>query len=463
MIGLLNENQIEYVLYHLNFNFRVSPEIRDRMIFLNTNSGQSFEAGNIVFKLSEDAYLEEKKLLINDVPVLFPIQNKSEFYSWENGSLIFHHDIFKSAFFLLSGYQETLRKERDIINRFPYQESIQQKLGIVNRPVVNYYFKYIEEGVKAFCDDQGIPFRQNRLFDDVGFMLTHDVDVVDTYTSHDLVFKAKQVFGISPRYSLTKSIRYFWKYLINYLKIFNRPNPHWDFEYLVAAAKRFGYKSVFYFLHKDLKHKDSYYSFGDKRIRKLFKYLSDEGCEIGLHGSTRSSDNIEVLKDHYQKLKHFSGQGVSGIRQHRLIHLQATTAQLHVECGLLYDASLGFAEHEGFRNSFCYPFKLYDFQRDEMLDLWEIPLIVMDATLYMYRNMTARESLKCIKELVDETKKFNGIFTLLWHNGNFDEENYPGGRQLFENILAYLKEKNCESVTGVDCIKSIVIPIFENE
>lgn len=461
MLGVLNENQINYVLYHLNFNFKVTKEIRECFVFTGSDSDQPVSSGKIIFRLAIEDLQDDRIRKIGEIPVLFPLGNKPGFFHWENDSLIFHHDLLKSSFLLLSGYQEYREGPRDKFGRFPFEGSLQQRLGIVAKPVVNYYFKHIEEGIRLFCEKKRISFEQNRLFDKVGFMLTHDVDIIDTYTFHDLIFKLKQVLGLAPRDTLKKSIHYFWKYMVNYLNILSRPNPHWDFEYLVSTAKKFDYRSVFYFLHKDLRHKDSYYRFQDRRIRELFKYLTLEGCEIGLHGSTRSANNLEVLKEHNKKLCQYSGQTIRGIRQHRLIHFHAKTAQLQVEAKLLYDASLGFAEHEGFRNSFCYPFRLYDFQNDRMVDIWQVPLIVMDATLYMYRKMDPEQSITSVRTLVNECKRFNGIFSLLWHNGNFDSENYPEGKQLFENILDYLKESDCVSVTGSACINNNVMPIFE--
>lgn len=109
------------------------------------------------------------------------------------------------------------------------------------------------------------------------------------------------------------------------------------------------------------------------------------------------------------------------------------------------------------------PFKLYDFEKDEMMDVWEIPLVVMDATLYQYRKMDPLSSLESVEKLVGECEKFNGLITLLWHNGNFDDENYPGARELFENILSHMYSKQCQSVTGHSCIEQHLLPIFEKD
>lgn len=44
-------------------------------------------------------------------------------------------------------------------------------------------------------------------------------------------------------------------------------------------------------------------------------------------------------------------------------------------------------------------------------------------------------------ELIDEIAKFNGVFTLLWHNTHFSEYKYTGWNEVYQSLLAYSKEK----------------------
>jgi hypothetical protein len=462
MQGFLSDNQINYVLFHLNLQFKITEEIRSFFVFDSQKEPGISQENKIVFKLSENGISQEAPLMIRNIPVLFSQFESIEIYRWERDSLVFNHDLLKSAFYLLSGYQEREGFISDRYNRFPYESSIQKRLGIGAIPVVNYYFEFIREGIQAFCKGKGIAFHKSSLFNTPVFILSHDVDVIDTYTFRDLVYKFKQITGLTRRrHSMTRQVSFFLNYLFQYLNVFRRKNPHWDFEYLVDAAKRRGFTSIFYFLQKDIKHQDSYYDFGEDRIRRLFQYLVKEKCEIGLHGSTRTATELHILKEQLLKLESNSGQKIAGIRQHRLIHHLMVTPELQYKAGLKYDASLGFAEAEGFRNSFCMPFKLYNFENDTMVNLWQIPLMVMDATLYMYQQYEPDVQIERVKHIIDECTKFNGLFTLLWHNGNFDVENYPGGKEFFEAILDYMKSKKPLSVTGMSCINEYVEPYID--
>lgn len=59
---------------------------------------------------------------------------------------------------------------------------------------------------------------------------------------------------------------------------------------------------------------------------------------------------------------------------------------------------------------------------DRELDIYEIPLLVMEGTLQGYRNLTPEEGLYSIVELMNKCRNVEGIFTLLWHNTSLCRE-----------------------------------------
>ena len=107
------------------------------------------------------------------------------------------------------------------------------------------------------------------------------------------------------------------------------------------------------------------------------------------------------------------------MRQHR--RHQIGQHRLQQEAGLLYDASLGFSEHDGFRYSYCWPHKFFDFDKQQITDLWEIPLTLMDVTHFYKRELDFEQSRESVKMLAGEVERFNGVFYLLWHNSFFNE------------------------------------------
>jgi len=128
------------------------------------------------------------------------------------------------------------------------------------------------------------------------------------------------------------------------------------------------------------------------------------------------------------------------------------TALIQKKAGLVYDSTLGFAEQEGFRNSYCWPFKFYDFENDRPIDFWEIPLTAMEVTLFYYRELDFDHIRESVESLVREVQKFNGIFSLLWHNNFFEEMEFPGITDFYLDLLDYFKSLGMEGVTGKEIV-----------
>jgi hypothetical protein len=446
----LNKHQIDYVIFHLGHSLELSEQISKSIVFDQNVDGQEKK---IVFPLSDKEIDMDNIIFRNDIPILFPVQKTEAPYILQNGNLIFNDDLLKSAFYLLSGIQEYQSSTKDFLGRFPFEASIQKKVGFIHKPIVNYYFELIIEGIEAFGKLHGIPVKRKRIFPETGFMLTHDIDKIDTYNFPDFIFKIKQLLGLTgAKYPYSRIFRTNFKYIVNYLNPFHRKNPFWNFDFLMHQDEKLGFKSSFYFLHKDLKG-DSYYTFKDKRIQRLIPELIKNGHEVGLHGSIRTSTNFEAMKNNLRLLEEVTSEKIWGGRQHRLMFQMPLTLKIHKECGLKYDSTLGYAGHEGFRNSYCMPFKLYDFENDRMIDVWEIPLTVMDGTLFSYRKLNNDDAFASVESLFEETRKFNGVFTLLWHNSFFDDDLYPELTSFYKKTLAFFNTNNVKSYTGAEITK----------
>jgi hypothetical protein len=158
------------------------------------------------------------------------------------------------------------------------------------------------------------------------------------------------------------------------------------------------------------------------------------------------------MKEIFDRLQENASVSISGVRQHRLMWDHPQTALIQENAGLIYDVTLGFAMHEGFRNSYCHPFRLFDFDKNRMISTWEIPLNVMDSTLFYYRHLGFEQAESVVNELIAEVKKFNGVFSLLWHNSYFNESEIPGISQFYSTLLKRISSEIPKSVTGEEII-----------
>lgn len=455
MKGYVNQFQIEYIVFHLKQSIVLNDDILSQFQFLREGDAEH-DSKSIFFNLSSSEFNVSNVQVIQDIPILFSTKVCSEFYTIEEDKLYFHHDLIKSSFYLLSAYQEYQNQDFDSFGRYKFENSVQKKLGFAKKPVVNYYFKIIEEALIEFNKHQGIPVRSKKLFSSPVFFLTHDIDNVDYYTKDRFLYKIKEILGmVVSQYGLQTNIKHLIKTGLELLKFKAKNNPNWNFEYLIEQEQKNEICSAFYFLPKDKKHQDSTYSFNEKRIKELFQYILNSKCEVGIHGTVNSVENLEVLKMIIADLKNNASIEKLGIRQHRLLYKLPLTSINQAKAGVTYDTTLSFAEHEGFRNSYCLPFKLYDFDHDKAIDVWQIPLNAMDVTLFHYRKLNNKKALQSILEIIQEVEKFNGVFTLLWHNDFFDEDRYPGVKRFYESLLSIIGKSNAQSLTGLEIIAHV--------
>lgn len=431
MENKLTVNQREYVLFHLAQTVLLSDKIRERFIFGHIQNDRICFLEN-----TED--LDMNRIISREAcPILFPGDPEKAPWTLTEGTLVFHHDLLRSAFYLLSGQQEYGSAQKDSLGRFPYEGSLQEKLGIIHKPLVNYYFQWIVKGIKAYSEYHGLDVEKIILFDHFGLFLTHDVDRIDKYNFHLTKNQLKK-----------GKMAEFFRYAAKWLNPFDSENPYWTFDYFLEQEKKRGFTSTYFFLNRGVKHIDSYYHFSQPRIRRLISHLQSQKCEIGMHGTVRSAENPHIMHKNHEELETAAMEKVKGNRQHRLTYTHPLSLRLLQEDGIEYDSTLGFAAHEGFRNSYCLPFRLYDFEADRMLNIWEIPLLVMDGTLFDYRSLSYPEALASVEKLIREIKHFHGVFTLLWHNSYCDEEQKSGIRAFYESLLQILADADVESVTG---------------
>jgi hypothetical protein len=460
-MAYISENKIQYTLSHLAHHWYEDDKIRSLFRFKDiSKSNLEDHENSILFPLSdatepEPVFIEVRKTRI---PILFPIHSGEEAFRIDGaGNLIYSHDFIKSAFYFLSGQQELKTEERDFIGRYPYKKSIQSKLNCTHLPVVNYYFDLILQGLDFWCNHHGFkPVRRKQLFENFGFLLSHDVDRISFYHPREVLFKIKQLMGLSPLYySKALTFKLFVKGILHNLNPFSTKDPWWNFDYLIELEKKMGIRSSFYFLRYEHRNMDSRYTFRKPKIKKLMRDLIDQGFEVGLHGTIASSENKESMLQQFAELSQASSTAPVGIRQHFLRFNHPQTFRIQHETGLKYDTSLGFAEYDGYRNGYCYPFKPYDLERNEVIDIWEIPLVMMEVSVLNYRGVDFEELRRAAIHLISEATKFGGIFSLLWHNCRLDESQYPGVVDFYESLLHEITDLKPDSITGATLIGRI--------
>ncbi len=215
-------------------------------------------------------------------------------------------------------------------------------------------------------------------------------------------------------------------------------DPHNTFDFIMSASEQYRLKSAFYFKGGfSNKQFDESYNLDAPWLEELMRNIHARGHEIGLHGSYESyRDPIKLRSEFASLLKAVERvkitQKIWGGRQHYLRWENPTTWQIWEDAGLDYDATLGFADHAGFRCGTCHEFPVFNLRTRKMLRLRERPLIAMDTTLEKYMALSPREILEKICYLSGVCRRYGGSLTLLWHNTSLMSESQ---KQLYLKVL----------------------------
>ncbi len=269
--------------------------------------------------------------------------------------------------------------------------------------------------------------------------LTHDVDrLFDTTPKRQLL---KQLMKQILLFKLGKAVKVL-------KKILSKNNEINDFKIseTLKFSEKYGAKSSFYFLALNPNEQDFNYHL--ENIQHIFSEIKQHNGEIGLHGSHTAYNNLEKLQAEKQKLEKAAETKILGHRNHYLKFETPTSWHNLANQNFTYDTTFGYADCAGFRNGMCHPYTPFSLKTNSYLDIVELPLIIMDCTLWKYMHLGKTEQLAVCKQIIDEVAKNKGVLTLLWHNTEM--QGHKG--YLYEEILKYAQSKNAWMPTAIELV-----------
>ena len=334
---------------------------------------------------------------------------------------------------------EVLKQDRELWDLFTKREEY-------NSPVLDQYGRFpyylskhrniLEPKVSKFLIDNGlkIEYSEAKQF---AVCLTHDIDIVYLSKLDILVGVAKSLIHRQIKNALTT--------LFN--NINKKWNQWWNFKDIMALEEKYGAKSSFYFLALDKVDLD--FNFRIEDLEYEIGNIADNGWEVGLHGGHEAYNNLDEIKEKKKRLEKVLGKKMTGYRNHYLKFKVPDTWELLSKAGFKYDTTFSYADMVGFRNGMCHPFKPFNLDTNEEIDILEIPLTIMDRTLFDYMQLDMEGAWEITKLLIDRVEKYNGVLTILWHNTYMVGENL----KFYEKILKYCYEKDAWMTSGEEIWK----------
>ncbi len=246
--------------------------------------------------------------------------------------------------------------------------------------------------------------------------LTHDVDNVRRPLSH--------ILRRAGRFSATDLA----------LAVLGVRSPYDNLDLIAKWESGLGMRSSFYFLSKN-------YDLG--ALAPPVKELARSGWEAGLHGDFGTHDSPEAMGAAAARISEAFGSRPAGLREHFLQFDYGKTWGVAESCGFLYDTTVGNRDRLGFRLGLCSPFRPPD-QAFAPMKIVELPLVLMDTTLWGYLKRDEAAGERDFLDLLGEVAAVNGLMTVLWHQ---ESVRMKGGR-IYPRVLSHIARSRCYSATG---------------
>jgi hypothetical protein len=193
---------------------------------------------------------------------------------------------------------------------------------------------------------------------------------------------------------------------------------------MIAREQETGIRSSYNLICRCAHPRDANYSLDNPSVARVLNELVQQGAEIAVHGSYTSLDAPGRLQEEYRWL---AEKGISpvGGRQHWLKYRGPLLFEELSRIGAWYDTTAGYSGQIGFRHGAAFPFPPYDFKAEAPFPLLELPLAIMDSSLYDLDQTGRSWSASCQRVLSASRHYGWGGFSILWHDTVFSGAQLP--------------------------------------
>lgn len=433
---------IKYILQFLSGE-NVSPDIVAQIGY--TSNEEDFGKYKLVI-FPSGFFDDEVYGTINSLPVLplkiweeTPLLFGKPEVKKVNDTIVVYADIVASTFFLISRYEEMVRKDvRDVHKRFPGKESLPYRAGFIDRPLVEEYAVHL----RSLLRETGftIPEPEKKI---KKIYLTHDLDHIAHFRNVKSVIGGL-IRGLKRSKEIKKSLKSFFGGL--------RFDPWYTFPFLYKLDNEL--RSVqgetrcesILFVRAGIKRRKEDRPFSNLThpdYQHLIKYTKRKGVKIGLHTSYAAGINPDLIADEKKRLEHHAKITTTYNRNHYLNTREPFDMISLIDAGITDDFTLAYADMAGFRLGTCRPVKYINLLTKEVTSLTLHPLAIMDVTLSekKYMFMSAHDAYQYCEQLINCVESYNGELVLLWHNTSVEKTPQSYHRNLYTDIIKYLLTK----------------------
>lgn len=366
---------------------------------------------------------------IEGIPLLFGLPKIEK----EGDTLVVHADLIASSYFLISRYEEMVRRGvRDEHGRFPGYESLPYRAGFIHRPIIDEYRLLLRRWLKAINRDiPDIPKGIQKI------ILTHDVDTPFLYRSWKGFIR-----HLRDHRSLSGAIRAKFGPM--------EKDPYYTFPFIFEQDVRLLNTTeidtqIIYFIKAggNTPQDKPRYNLHSKDMKMLYSQIGRHYGYIGIHSSYQAGKNPSVIAKELKRLSKTLIGRTSYNRHHFLACREPEDFEALEAAGIYEDYTMGYADIAGFRLGTSYLVQAINPATRELLSLELHPLTIMDCTLDdpKYMALGEEEALIYCLELFERVRMVGGDITLLWHNTSFVENSGSYQKKLYTLLINELIRK----------------------
>lgn len=333
-------------------------------------------------------------------------------------------DPFAASFYLVSRYEEYMPFIPDQHSRYPPQESILYHLDTLATPVVNAYSEFIAELLIEHYPN--LEFRKPK------YRFTNSIDI-----DNASAFLGKGIFRAVGGYAqdlISLNFRKAWAR--TRCIFFGEKDPFDTFDFVLGLQEKYKFQTIYFALFGRMGQYDRSLTRYSGRLQRYLKGIADF-CEMGLHPSYRSNENIHWLEEEMNALQRVLKKDIRKSRQHFLKLSFPITYRNLLQLEVSDDYSMGYAAVHGFRAGICTPFRFYDLEQEIETPLLIHPFPFMDGTFIYYLKQSPEQAWPIIEYYIKTYRKFGGEFIPIWHNRVYSEKEpeWEGWNNIFEKMI----------------------------
>lgn len=333
-------------------------------------------------------------------------------------------DLFAASFYLIARYEEYLPHSSDAYGRYAHENSTAYKNNFLQIPLINLWLKQLAQ---LFTDRFPAIHLMPSAF---SYLPTYDIDIAWSYLNKGWLRNAGGFIRlmVNGQWLMVKERR-------NVI-LRKQQDPFDSYTWLNELHDKTNLQPLYFFLIA--KHSKGY----DKNIlpsnanyRQLINNLA-RMYDVGLHPSWQSGDDEKLLAEELNTLSNITAKTITKSRQHYIRMNFPNTYRRLLAAEITEDYSMGYGSINGFRASYCLPYKWYDLEKETITSLVVYPFCYMEANSFYEQKYSAAEAQQELEHYYRVTKDVNGLLITIWHNHLLGTDKmFEGWRQVYERFI----------------------------